>query len=301
MPANASPEFGHAEKKFYAAKTDEEKLLALEEMIRTMPQHKSAEAMRANLRTRYKKLQEKLEKKKKTRSGGKEGIKKEELQAVLIGLTNSGKSSILASLTNAKPPTSPYQYSTKSPLLGALDYEGVKIQIVDMPAVESEYFNQGIANTADCLLIAITSIDNLEKILPFLEKTIGEIIVIYNKIDLLSDSERIKAEARLKTKRINFVLYSAKTLENIHELKEKIFLSFGKMRIYTKQPHKPVDREPVIMPQKSTVKDMAEKIFHGLSQRIKEARITGPSGKFPNQKVGLEHQLKDRDIVEFKT
>ena len=44
----------------------------------------------------------------------------------------------------------------------------------------------------------------------------------------------------------------------------------------------------------------AEKIFHGLSSRIKETRITGPSGKFPNQVVGLKHKLKDMDVVEFK-
>ena len=45
--------------------------------------------------------------------------------------------------------------------------------------------------------------------------------------------------------------------ENLRELKEKIFLSFNKMRIYTKQPRKPADDEPVIMPQKSTVKSPA--------------------------------------------
>lgn len=299
MPANVSVEYTYAEKRYLAAKTDEEKLLALEEMVRTMPQHKSAEAMRANLRTRYKKFQEKLEKKKKS-SKGKEGIRKEELQAVLIGLTNSGKSSVLASLTNAHPKISPYQYSTKFPLLGTLDYEGVKIQIVDMPAIESEDFDQGIANTADILLIVVTNPNELEQIFSFLEKAIGNKIIILNKIDLLSENEKRKFSSFLQSKKYNFVLYSAKTLKNINELKEKIFLSFGKMRVYTKQPHKPVDREPVIMPQKSTVKDVAEKIFHSRIQ-IKEARITGPSSKFPNQKVGLDHQLKDRDTIEFKT
>ena len=301
MPANASPEFGHAEKRYLSSKTDEEKLSALEEMIRTMPQHKSAEAMRANLRTRYKKLQEKLEKKKKSAGAGREGIKKGELQTCLVGLTGSGKSSILASLTNAHPEISSYQYTTKFPVLGTLDYDNVKIQIVDMPAIDSEFFDSGIANTSDTLIIVITNPYELQKILPFLSKTLGERIIVLNKSDLLSEQEKRKFSAQLQSKKYNFVLFSAKTLENSEELKKKIWESFKKIRIYTKQPHKQADKEPVIMEKDSNVKDVAEKIFHGLSNRVKEARVTGPSSKFPNQKVGLEHKLKDKDIVEFKT
>jgi len=302
MPANASPEFGHAEKKFYSAQTDEQKLEALEEMIRTMPMHKSAEAMRANLRTRYKKLQEKLEAKKKSKSGkGKGGIKKGELQACLIGLSNSGKSSILSALTNARPEISQIQFATKSPTLGTLDYFGVKIQAIDMPPIESEYFDSGISNTADTLLIVTEKISDLEKIYPLIKKSIGNKIIIFNKIDLLNENEKRKLQDTLKSKKLNFIMFSAKTKENINELKEKIWLSFNKIRIYTKEPGKNPDRNPVIMNQNSTVKDVAEKIFHGLSQKVKEARITGPSSKFSNQKVSLSHVLKDKDIVEFRT
>jgi len=48
------------------------------------------------------------------------------------------------------------------------------------------------------------------------------------------------------------------------------------------------------------VSDVAKKIFHN-SSIIKETRIWGPSSKFPGQVVGLHHQLKDLDVVEFKT
>ena len=299
---NQSPEYLAAEKRYLLAGTDEEKLLYLEEMIRFAPKHKSGESMRANIKLRIKKLKEKLEEKKKSKKGrGKEGIKKAELQAVLIGLTNSGKSSILTSLTNAKPEIAPFLYTTKQALIGTLDYEGVKIQIIDLPAIESEYFDQGIANTSDVLLIAITDIEDMEKIFPFIEKTIGKKLIVYNKIDLLSEQEKRKIEARLKTKKLNFILFSTKTKENLQQLKEKIFQSFDKIRIYTKEPGKQADKEPVIMNPSSTVKEVAEKIFHGLSSQIKETKITGPSSKFPNQKVGLSHMLKDKDIIEFRT
>ena len=63
MPINAHPEYIQAEKEYNNANTDEEKLAALEQMTRTMPKHKSAEAFRKNIRTRYKKLKQDIEKK----------------------------------------------------------------------------------------------------------------------------------------------------------------------------------------------------------------------------------------------
>ncbi|MBI2629924.1 50S ribosome-binding GTPase [Candidatus Pacearchaeota archaeon] len=296
---NQSPEFLSAQKRYLSAKNDEEKLFALEEMLKTMPKHKGAEEMRANLKTRFKKLKLSMEEKKKKKSFSKEGIKKEEMQAVLIGLANSGKSSILSCLTNASSQIADYEFTTRYPIIGMLDFDNTKIQLIDLPAVESEYFDQGIANTADTLLIVIENPSQFEKIFPFLEKTAGSKLIILNKIDLLEEKEKRRMSAFLQSKKYNFILFSSKTKENIHELKEKIWKTFNKIRIYTKQPGKPADSDPVILPEKSTVKDIAEKIFHGLSENIKETKVTGPSSKFPNQKVSLKHTLKDRDIVEF--
>lgn len=300
MPINANYKYMNAEAKFLEAKTDEEKLAALEEMLKTMPSHKSAEALRKNIRTRYKKLREKLEAYKKRKSAGKKGIKKEEMQAVITGTTNTGKSSLISCLTNANPAIAPYPYTTKQPTLGTLNYEGCKIQIIDLPAIENEFCELGIVNTADTLLIVIEKIEQIEEIFPFLENATKTRIIIFNKTDLLSPEGKRKIKARLQSKKYNFLLFSCKTKENLEELKEKIFQSFNKIRIYTKEPGKPRDNEPVIMPSNSTVKDVAKKIFHS-SVKIKEVRITGPSSKFPNQKTSPEHILKDKDIIEFHT
>ena len=302
MPINANYEYENAEARFLSAKTDEEKLIALEEMMRTMPKHKSAESHRKNIKTRYKKIKSKLEsERKKKKSFKKQGIRKSDMQAVLVGLTNSGKSCLLSCLTNAKPEIASYLYTTKSPIVGTLEYEHMKIQIIDLPAIESEDTDQGIINETDTLLIVITHPKELENILPFLEKSKAKQIVVLNKSDLLDEVEKRKLSAQLQSKKYNFILFSCKTRdsENLKELKEKIFRSFGKIRIYTKQPGKPVDIDPVVMLPNPSVKDVAEKILHRFSEKIKETRITGPSSKFPNQKVGLEHTLKDRDIVEF--
>jgi len=301
MPTNTDYRYKNAELRYLAAKTDSEKLLALEEMIQTMPKHKSAEALRKNIRTRYKKLKEQIEtnKKKKSSTARKLGIKKQEMQAVLVGLANSGKSSLLACLTNASPEIASYEYTTKHPNIGSLDYEGCKIQIIDLPAIENELCDLSTINTADTLLIVIEKIEQLKETEAFLEKASSSRIIIFNKSDLLSSDEKRKISAFLQSKKYNFILFSCKTKTNLAELKDKIFRSFHKIRIYTKEPGKPHDNNPFILPQNSSVKDVAEKILHGFSKQIKETKVTGPSSKFPNQKVSLKHVLKDKDIVEF--
>ena len=57
---NQSPQYQKAEAKFLSALTLEEKLFYLDEMIRECPKHKSAEKMLAQLKTRRKKLLEKI-------------------------------------------------------------------------------------------------------------------------------------------------------------------------------------------------------------------------------------------------
>ncbi len=299
MPVNAHPEYVAAEKRYSLSKTDEERLAALEEMVRTMPKHKSAEALRRNIRTRYKKLKEKLEGKKKKQKAArsKKGIRKEEMQAVLVGLTNSGKSSLLSSLTNAKPKISPIPFTTKEITIGMMDYEKVKIQLIDMPSINLKEFDRGIANDTDILLIIITRPEELGKILPFLKKSHGKKLVILNKIDLLNKKQISKFSNELS--KYDPLFISIKNKQNINELKKRIFLSFNKVRVYTKQNNQ-ISKEPVVLDEGSIIKDVAEKIRKKFSSQVREARITGPSAKFPNQKVSLEHKVKDGDMVEFK-
>ena len=110
-----------------------------------------------------------------------------------------------------------------------------------------------------------------------------------------------KISETLKSKKYNFAIISTKTNEGLEELKEKIFKTFPIIRIYTKHQGKRQDNRPVILHFNATLKDVAEKILHGYSKKVKYAKITGPSAKFRNQKIGLKHIVKDKDIVEFVT
>lgn len=303
MPINAHPDYIAAEGEYLKAETLEERLEKLKKMISLAPGHKGAENLRAQLKTRLKKFQNQQDKQKKSGKSSKVGIRKDEMQAVIIGKTNSGKSSLLKALTNASPKISENKFTTNQPSIGMMGYATTSIQLVEIPAVDSEFYDKGIVYTADTVLILANSLDNLNDLLKIL-RTQGEKIIVINKIDLLSQNEKRKLRATLKSKYRNyeFVLISIKIKENLEELKDKLFQSFNKLRIYTKEPGKEPDKKrPMILEPGETVKDAANKILKGFSQKVKQVRIWGPSSKFPGQIVGMKHKVKDLDIVEFKT
>jgi hypothetical protein len=302
MPINAHPEYITAEKEYYLAENDEERLVALEKMISVLPGHKGAEKLRAQIRLRYKKLKEKITQEKKAKkSSGKVGIKKEDMQAVIVGKTGTGKSSLISLLTSVRPKIANYHFTTKSPVVGIMEYNDMGIQLIEVPAIESEYYDRGMVNTADTIIILVTSVEQISEIEKKIEKAAGKKIIVFNKIDLLSDAEKRKISATLSSKRYNFHMISVEEKEGIEKFKEDLFKSFGKLRIFTKEPGKEKGKKPIILSPESTIKDVAEKILKGFSKKIKETRIWGPSSKYAGQVVGLNHVMKDMDVVEFRT
>jgi ribosome-interacting GTPase 1 len=301
MPINAHPEFTAAEGEYLKAKSIEEKIEKLRKMISYAPAHKGGENLRAQLKTRLKKLLEQKEKSGKSGKSSKAGIKKEDMQAVIIGKTNSGKSSLLNALTNAKPEISYASFSTNSPKIGTMHYESANIQIIENPAVESEYYDRGLTHTTDTLIILISSPKEINEIEQIVEEPDKKKIIVLNKSDLLNESEKRKIQSTLQSKKYNFAIVSSLIGEGLEELKEKLFESFEKLRIYTKEPGKEKSKRPIILETGATARDVAEKILKGFSQKVKETKIWGPSSKFSGQIVGLNHKLKDLDIVEFKT
>jgi len=300
MPINASYEYFNAEKGYLKAEGMEDRIYWLEEMIRTAPKHKGSENLLKELKVRLKKFREKEEKGRKS-GRRRKGIRKEGYQFVLVGLTNSGKSLLLSRLTHAVSFVGDYDFTTRKPEIGTFEFDGVRAQVVDLPSIGSENFDRSIANTADCLLIVVSDLSEVGGVEEKLKLARGKRLVVVNKIDLLSGDELRKLRARLKSKKIHGVVVSAKNGEGLDELKGAMFSEMGVIRIYTKEPGKEKSREPIVLKKGASVKDAAEEILKGFSSRVRDTRLTGPSGKFKNQRVGLGHVLKDLDVVEFHT
>jgi len=184
-----------------------------------------------------------------------------------------------------------------------MNHENCGVQIIDLPPIASENFDKGLVNNADTLLIVVEKLHEIQPILEQITNKKAKKIIIFNKIDLHDEPTKRKISETLKSKRYNHVMISTITNEGIEELKNKILKSFPIIRIYTKHPRKKekLDDKPVILPPDSTLEDVAEKILHGYSKKVKHAKITGPSAKFAGQKIGLKHIVKDKDVVEFFT
>ena len=282
MPVNAGAEYFVAERKYQKAKTKEEKIAALEEMIRFAPKHKGAENLLAQLRHRLAKLKKELETKKKISKSYT--IEKIGCGRVcLLGVTNSGKSSLLKALTGKQVEISDKPYTTTKPEVGMMNYDDVQIQIIEIPSTfETKYL--GLLHTCEIILCLIDPTqgeeqkDSLSKILEK-RKLKAKILFISTKSDLAKGD------------------VSNVTLEGIESLKRKIWESLNLIRVYPKPVGKPISK-PLTLPMNSTVKDFAEKIHKDFIKRFEFARIFDNT-KFSGRRVGLNYILKDRDIVEI--
>jgi len=305
MPVNVSdPEYSKAEKEYFEAEDAERRLIALNKMISHAPKHKSSENLLANLKTKRKRIEGEIEKKQKRRRGTKMGIKKGELQVVIVGKTNSGKSSLIKLLTNVETKVSSVPFTTKEPIVGILNYNETPIQLIEIPAIESEEFERGIVHTSDTIILIARKFEDFEEIEKKLPENFAKKLYVINKSDLLTSEEKRKLSAKLQSKKHNFEIISSipyTNPESIEELKKKIFETFDILRIFTKEPGKTRKNKPMTMKPHSTVRDAAEKILKGFSKKVVETKIWGPSSKFGGQIVGLNHELKDMDTVEFKT
>ncbi len=266
MPVNFTIDYYKAEEKFLNAKTDEERIIYLEEMIRVCPKHKGAENLLSQLHAKLARLKKDVEKKSERKGARSEGIRKEGYaQICLIGKPNVGKSTILKKITNADPDIDEYPYTTVRPEIAMMNYKGINLQVIEIPSTfRPEYMS--ISRTADLIAIIYRN----DKDLKFIE-------------DLLNSKY-------IRTKRIQI-----KYDEDAKEIKEKIWKALDMIIVYTKDSK---SVSPMALKRGLTVKDFAIRIHKDFVNNFAYARLWR-RGK--EKQVGLNYVLDDGDIVEIHT
>ncbi len=388
LPAEARAKWA----KYSDAKTPEEKLRALQEFLSAVPKHKGTENLVYWIKRRMAELREEIEERKSRRIGGggpsffieKEGA----AQVVMLGMSLSGKSTLLSRLSNAKPLIGETPFTTKFPVQGMVRYEDIQFQLIEVPAVVKGFSSGsvwwasrvlGIARNADALMLVIdlsnNPIDQLDTIISELtesgiypyqprgyviierskayqgiriinygklvnctaddvrkllesyrifhavvkvygEATMDDVeesifenntykptMIVGNKCDLVDNeviSEFIKHASKYPT--IPAIIASAKYGIGLDEIPKHIFRLTGIIRVYAKEPNaRSPSPKPLILRKGATVSEAIRHLREELLKYFKYARIWGPSAKYPGERVGLDHELMDGDIIEVHT
>jgi len=327
MPANLPPQYFEAEKEYRNAKTIEEKIQALRKMLAVMPKHKGTDKLQAEIRAKISKLQEELENQKKgKRTGAHWYIKKEGAgQVILLGLPNSGKTTLVNALCNTNFETADYPFTTQQPHAAMMDFEDIKIQLIDTPPLkeENDYRIFELIRNADLLAIVLSLEGDPVLDFTFIEEKLSErnitlkgtgtgeyelfgpitkrAIIILNKLDLAKDTKHLEYLENHFKETYGIITFPLSALygTGTEEVKKEIFKELDIIRVYTKEPGKqPVLEDPLILKKGSTVLDAAREIHKDFEKKLKYAKVWG-STKFGGQRVERDYKLQDRDIVEF--
>lgn len=280
MPINAGFEFQRLEDDLAHAESVSEKIRILQKMLQVGPKHKGAEKLRNGIKKRIVKYKLLLEKEKKASkgSGGGISIKKEgAAQVVIIGVTNSGKSTLLSKLTNAKPVIADYEFTTVLPEIGSLDYNGVVLQTIEVPAITEEFLEKEMGPS----FLSIIRHSDL-------------IVLIYQNKEDIKFVKNELSEAGIPFKGI-----LVKFDEDIEKIKENIWKNLNLIYVYTKTPGKKKDYPPVALKKGSNVRKLAQIVHKDFINKFDFAKIWGTSAKFDAQTVGLNHVLKEGDVIEL--
>jgi len=149
----------------------------------------------------------------------------------IIGMPNSGKSSLLSVLTSARPKIANYPFTTINPNLGVANYNNKEVTLADIPGlIEGAHegvglgdkFLRHIERCKNILhLIDITNEDLLEnyskvrkELLKYSNKLIKKReIIVFNKIDMISDEE-VNKKINTFSKKIKKKIYSISALKH---------------------------------------------------------------------------------------
>ena len=327
MPANLPPDYFRVEEQYRSASSIAEKISCLEELMRIVPKHKGTDKLRGDLRRRLSRLRETSARKKGTaRQVSPFQIPPEGAgQVAVIGPPNVGKSSLLQTLTKARPEVAEFPFSTSMPTPGMMPCEDIQIQLVDTPPLSEQYVDPDMMNLirrADGVVLLVdmqaTTMDQLDTSRAILEKhrivpeqrvcegmdmprlTVVSVLVGVNKVDDQEQDEDFQVLEELIGHEWTLVPLSLARQRYLDGFKRAVFEHLRIIRVYSKAPGKKAELDtPFVLSQGSRIQDFGAKLHKDFASRLKSARIWG-QGLYDGQMVGRDHVLKDGDVVELR-
>jgi ribosome-interacting GTPase 1 len=329
MAANLTPQYLEAEAEYKKAQTPDDRLAALKKMWSLLPKHKASEKLQAELKKKISAAREELEER-QHKGGKKAGVshkvpKQGAGQVIVLGPPNAGKSRLLTRLTRATPEVAAYPFTTREPHIGMMDWEDVKVQLIDTPPITGEFMEgylSSMVRSADAALLMVdladddgpftaqAVVDRLAQAKTILvgrnPETIDDFsleyvrtLLVANKIDADGAADRLEIVREMFGDRFPIHVISAEHGNGLEELRNAVYQFLNVIRVYTKKPGKPADKtSPFTVPEGSTLIELATHVHRDFEEKLKSARLWG-QGVFDGQSVPRDHVLHDKDVVEL--
>jgi len=327
MPANLPPVYRKAEEEYRRAQTSSEQILCLEKLLTLIPRHKGTEHLQADLKTRLKEARAAaLSEKQSAARGRSRRIPRQGAgTVVLVGAPNSGRSRIVAELTNAEPEVAVYPFTTREPFPAMMPCDGALVQLIDTPPVAEGCLEPHLVNSvrsADLVLLCVDGsshsactdtldvLQQFEKRKTLLSDRTGFDENSYSRLHVrtllvVTRGHSVELKARLQLmkqtfpRRLPVVCSELNDASSRETLRHRIFESLDLIRVFTKLPGQPgLYEDPFTIPRNGTVEDLARCVHCDLAEALKFARVWG-AGVHDGQSVGRNHRLSEGDMIEL--
>jgi small GTP-binding protein len=229
-------------------------------------------------------------------------------QIALVGPPNVGKSSLLQALSDIQIRTGDYPFTTLRPVAAVAVIHGIPVQLVEIPGlIEGATKDRGggrallgVLRGADAIVFCHDATAPLQP----LRQVLAEVraagidrpaLLTATKLDEAGTS----ALERLRATVPQLPVMGVSILDDasLDAFREAVWGLTGLVRVFTRRPGSP-QADPLAVRAGATVEDVAERLHGELAGSCRGARVWGPSGRFPGQRVGREHAVLEGDVIE---
>jgi ribosome-interacting GTPase 1 len=329
MPANLPPQYYKLEREFKSETDPREKLRLAEELLRIMPKHKGTTKLQGEMKAKISKLRLVAEGGGSSHGGHRaepfSHIDKEGAgQIILVGPPNSGKSSLVDTLTHATPMVADYPFTTHEPVTGMTEFETVQFQLIDTPSISAERMESYLPNLIRAAHLVVIVLDisspQVEEEFAMVRSRLQDKRIKLGSGSLAPEdmsgamlklsfvaahkyleegAETLLNSFRSAHSELDVVATSIIDDSSMHEFKNQIFTSLGIIRVYTKRiGHEVILDDPLTLPAGGTIEDAARATHKDFAAKLNYAKVWR-EGKYEGQRASRNFVLADRDVVEF--